>query len=831
MRTPTAVDDETAHHCFHCGEVNPQSSQLRADMDGVDASFCCAGCLAIAQTIRAAGLATFYLRRDRVAAPLQPSDDDCTRIAEVAATIGLVTPLPGGGREVALLLEGVRCGACTWLIETWLARQPGVREAAVNFATRRARVRFAEDETDLATILRAISVIGYRAHPYDRQRRETLTRRESLALLRRMALALLGSMQIMMFAAPAYVSGDGVDPEFRSLMNWASLVIAVPVVLYSATPFLAGAWRDLRRLHRPGMDVPIALGIVAAFAASAWSTMRGAGPLYFDSVTMFVALVLAARWLELRLREKAGDVLEANAHDMPATAERVVGDPNAAVSATVAAYDLAGGDIVRIAAGAVVPADGEVVEGRSSVEEALLTGESWPLTKTPGDRLLAGSINRESPLVMRVSRAGAATALGAIGRLVEQAAGERPRIARLADRVAAVFVAALLAIAAIATLAWWRIDPDRAVAIAVAVLVVSCPCALSLATPAAIASAAGAMARRGVLLVRADAIEALSRVTHVVLDKTGTLTTGPVRLLNVELFAGVDRERCLSLAAALEQGSTHPIARALVAFTANGCTASEVVAIQGSGVEGTIDGERYRLGRIAWVAALRGDGAPDAIADAGQAVIALGNTTQLLAILRLGDRLRDSARRFVASLRDARLHVTILSGDRAGNVAQVAEAVGVSDWHADAAPEDKRSFVAALQQHGGVVAMIGDGINDAPSLARADVSIAHGDAAAFTQWTADVILVGDDLAAAAFALDAARRTFRVIRQNLGWALVYNLLAIPLAATGHLSPLLAAAGMSASSLIVVANAWRLSRLSRAAGARVGAAGAPIAAPAR
>jgi len=753
------------------------------------------------------------------------------RIADAAAAAGLVTPLPGGRREVALLLEGIRCAACTWLIETWLARQPGVREASVNFATRRACVRFAEHETDLATILRAIGVIGYRAHPYDRQRRETLVRRESLALLRRMALALLGMMQVMMFAAPAYLSGDGVDAASRSLMNWASLIITVPVVFYSATPFLAGAWRDIRRLHRPGMDVPIALGIVAAFAASAWSTIRGAGPLYFDSVTMFVALVLAARWLELRLREKAGDVLEANTPDMPATAERLAGYPQAPVSTTVAAHDLAPGDIVRIAAGATVPADGEVVEGRSSVEEALLTGESWPLTKAAHDRLMAGSVNRESPLVMRVSRTGAATTLGAIGRLVEQAAAERPRIARLADRAASLFVAVLLAIAAIAALAWWRIEPDRALAIAVAILVVSCPCALSLATPAAMASAAGALARRGVLFVRADAMEALSRVTHVVLDKTGTLTTGRVRLLDVESVAGVDRDRCLSLAAALEQGSTHPIARALVASTTNACTAGQVVALQGFGVEGTIDGERYRLGCVAWVAALRGEEAAEARGDAGQIVVALGDTRRQLAILRFGDRLRDSAPRFVAALRDAGLQVAILSGDRAANVASAARAVGVADWRADATPEDKRSFVAALQRRGGVVAMIGDGINDAPSLARADVSIAQGEAAAFTQWNADVIVVGDDLGAAAFALAAARRTFRVIRQNLGWALVYNLLAIPLAATGHLSPLLAAAGMSASSLIVVANAWRLSRLvpSRPP-ARAPFSIAPIAAPA-
>ena len=772
------------------------------------ARFCCAGCLAVAQTIRTAGLTAFYaLRDERAVAMPRPAEDDSTR--EAAAAAHLVRRVDGEHREIALLVEGMRCGACVWLLESWLARQPGVTGASVNFATRRARVRFAA-QTDLATILHAIAAIGYRAHPYDRARREALARRESRTLLLRTGLALFGMMQVMMFAIPAYISIDGVDPASRALLDWASLVLTLPVVLYSAAPFFSGAWRDVRT-GRLGMDVPIALGVGGAFIASAWSTIGAFGDVYYDSITMFVALVLLARLIEARLRERAGDALEATAREVPPIAVRLTDFPRANTTETVAASALVRGDHVRVAAGAGIPADGVVVDGRSSVEEALLTGESWPSAKATGDRVLAGSMNRESPLVVRVSAAGEATMQSALARLTERAASERPRIARLSDRVAAIFVTGLLIVAAASALAWWAIDPSRALVIALAVLVVSCPCALSLATPAAIACAAGALSRRRILCVRPDALEALSRVTHVVLDKTGTLTTGDVQLLDVVPAAGADRAACTAIAAALEQGSSHPLANALLDHGSGAYAVSQAIAVPGSGVEGVIGGTRYRFGRERWVAEIartaRAPAQPDpSLADVTR--VSLGSEGGPLATLYFGDRLRNGARAFVATLREAGIGVSIVSGDHVAAVQRVAHAVAVDDWHADATPDDKRSIIASLQRRGTVVAMVGDGINDAPGLARADVSMTLGSAAAVTQWTADVVVLGDDLDGVAFALETARRAFRVIRQNLAWALAYNALAIPLAATGHLSPLAAAAGMSASSLFVVGNAWRL-----------------------
>ncbi len=798
--------------CFHCGERNPPGVRWQLVLNGVARSFCCGGCLGVAQVIHAARLDDFYSRRSPARPPRRPRIDAWDGDGAAAEAAGLIRHLQGEMREVSLLLEGIHCAACVWLNETYLQRQPGVVDVSVNFATRRARVRWDASRAKLSDLLRAVAAIGYRAYPYDPARREVLAGRESRALLLRTALALLAMMQVMMFAVPAYFSSDGVEPEYRALLEWASLTISLPVILYCATPFFAGALRDIR-LGRLGMDVPVALGVGGAFVASVWATVSGSGAVYYDSVTMFVALLLVARLVELRARQRAGNAIESIARDLPDTAERVPGYPASFASETVAAAALCPGDTIRVGTGASIPADGKIIEGRSSVEEAVLTGESWPRSKVPGDTVLAGSINRESPLLVRVSAAGQATTLAALGRLVERAASERPRVARLADRVAASFVAVLLVFALATGLAWWYLDPARALAVTFAVLVVSCPCALSLATPAALAAVAGALGRRQILVVRGDALETMARVTHVVLDKTGTLTTGRLQLTEVEPLHGNERAACIAIAAALERGSEHPIAGALRAASPPAETvlaARDVVALPGSGIEGVIEGRRYRLGRPDWVAALHGRPleagavAPDAIA------VALGNEAGWVASLSFSDSLRPGAQALVAMLQEVGIEVSLLSGDRDEIVRNVAQTVGIADHRGNARPEEKRARIAELQRGGAIVAMVGDGVNDAPSLAQADVSLSLGSAATLTQWTADIVVLGDDLPRIAEAIIRARQAFRVIRQNLVWAFGYNLVAIPMAATGHLTPLAAALGMSVSSLLVVGNALRLLR---------------------
>ncbi len=805
-----ATGGGTDARCHHCGEPNPTPSRWRLQLDGGERGFCCAGCRAVAQAIRAAGLESFYTRRTEFA-ERPVGEGEWLAHALAADAAGLITHIDANQREISLLLEGIHCGACVWIIENYLRRVPGVLQASVNFTTRRARVRWDSRTAQVSDLLRAIATIGYRAYPYDPRRREALARRQGRALLSRMAIAVLAMMQVMMFAIPAYIGADEVARDHQALLAWASLVLTLPVVFYSAAPFFLGAWRDMRA-RRPGMDVPVALGVAAAFAVSAWATLTRQGDVYFDSVTMFVALLLVARWFELRARQKAGDDIEAIAHDLPPTAERLRGYPASSETDTVAAARLVAGDVIRIAAAAAVPADGVVLAGRSSVEEALLTGESWPQLRAHGDKVLAGSINRESPLLVRVTAAGGSTALAALSRLVDRASSQRPRIGRLADNVAGWFVSALLVVAAGTALIWWHIDSSRALMVTFAVLVVSCPCALSLATPTALAIAAGALGRRQVLAVRADAIEALSRVTHVVLDKTGTLTTGRVRLVDVTVLGTRDAGQCLSLATALEQGSVHPVASALREVGATASVASDVVAVPGCGVEGTIAGRRYRCGRPAWVGAIHASALPPAAEhiEAERSAVALADENGWLAWMSFDDTLRPSARGLVEALHRLGLEVSLVSGDRSATARHVAQAVGIETYRGEATPEAKCSFIQALQEQGAVVAMVGDGINDAPSLALADVSLTLGSAAALTQWTADIVVLGSDLGRVGTAIETARRTFRVIRQNLVWAFGYNAIAIPLAVAGYVSPLAASLGMSISSLIVVGNAMRLAR---------------------
>ena len=811
---------DSAPTCYHCGAPNPERTRWIAVVAGSPRAFCCAGCQAVAETLHAAGLDALYAGRTQSGVRPEGDGDEWIRWSASAEAAGLVRTRPDGRREVSLLLEGVTCGACVPLLESWLARQPGVVEAGVNYATRRAHVVFDPGATQLSAVLRAIAASGYSAFPYDPARREALARRERRALLTRTAIALLAMMQVMMFALPVYLSDDGVAPRELRLLEWASFVLTLPALFYSAAPLFANAWRDVRH-RRLGMDVPIVLGLAAAFAASAWSTFGGGGPVYYDSVTMFIALLLVARYFELVTRQKAGEAIEAIARQRPDTAERLAGWPAAGEPETVAAAALARGEVVLVRPGSLVPADGVVVEGRSHVEEAMLTGESAPVPRGPGEPLWAGAVNRDNALVMRVVAAGEDTRLAAILRLTERAANARPAAVRSADRIAAVFVAIVLVLAFATAIFWSVADPARALAVTFAVLAVSCPCALALATPAALAAAAGSLARRGVVLAKADALESLARVTHVVLDKTGTLTSGGLRLTGCATADGAPAARATALAAALEARSEHPLARALRDAAPEGERPEVEDARQasGDGVAGRVGGAEVRVGRPEFVSELAGEMPARLAAFARErtdTLVGLGDARGWHALFAFADTLRPGAPALVAQLHGLGVTPVLLSGDRRENVEAVARTLGIRDARAALRPEDKRAAIAALQAQGARVAMVGDGVNDAPALAQADVSASLGSATPLAQWTADIVVLSDRIELVAATVAGARRAFAVIRQNLAWAAFYNVVAIPAAAFGFVTPVWAAIGMSVSSLAVVANALRLTRLPVGAG---------------
>ncbi len=812
--SPGLTDAPSFSGCFHCGLPVPDGAHYPIQFEGETKQACCRGCQAVAQTIIDSGQGAYYTHRTALPATPQQAEAELAQLGlydlpEIQESF--VRTESENIREAALILENIVCAACIWLNERHIAGLPGVLSVEINYATRRARVRWDNSRIQLSAILKAVSDIGYIAHPFDPGRSDDIYKRERNTAIKRLSIAGLGMMQVMMYALPGYTATD-MSPDIRLLLRWASLVLTIPVVGYSAWPFFLGAWRDLKR-RTLGMDVPVALGVATAFIASVYSTFSGHGEVYYDSVAMFIFLLLTGRFLEMNARRRAGAAVEELVKLIPATTTRL---PNWPLrdEEKVPVARLAVGDHVLVRPGETLPADGVVAEGNSAVSEAMLTGESLPVSKRANARVVGGSLNQASPLVVRVDRLGADTRLASIVRLLDRAQSEKPRIGKLADRAAAWFVGLLLLITVGVGVAWILIDPSKALWIVVSVLVVTCPCALGLATPAALTTATGRLTRLGLLTTRGHALETLARATDLVFDKTGTLTHGRLSVRRVVPLSGRSESGVGMLAAALEAGSEHPIAKALREIATPGATASQIRNTPGRGVEGTIEGRVYRLGAPAFAAASATPPSPPE-SDSGpypkngyESWVALADESGLIAWFALADTPRADAAVALATLKKQGLRLHLLSGDAEAAVMRTAQELGIADWHAGALPEDKLAYVKSLQQQGRIVAMVGDGINDAPVLAGAQVSIAMGEGADVAQAAADMVMLGSRLGTLADGVALARKTQRIIRENLGWALAYNLVAIPAAALGHVTPWIAGIGMSASSLLVVLNALRL-----------------------
>ena len=786
--------------CFHCDEALA-AAPVRLRVDGAERGFCCDGCAAAAQWIRDAALDDYYRLRSAPAARVSTDAADLALwdreevLAEHASAIA-------GGRELTLVTDGMRCAACAWLVDRALAREPGVLEVSANAVTGRIRIAWDPARTPLSAPLRRLLALGYRPYLATGEARERAQRRDRNRWLLRLGVAGLGAMQAMMFAEALYLDTAGeMSHPMRDFLRWVTFLVSTPVVFYAGWPFLSGAWRELRR-RRAGMDTLVAASTLLAYVASLVETVRGGAHVWYDAAVMFVFLLLAARLLEQRVRRMASARVDALARARPAFATRERDGAREAVPVSALAVD----DIACVAAGEAVPADGVLLDAHAAFEESLLTGEPHPVAKAAGDAVLAGSVCRERPARLRITATGAGTRLSQLARLVEQAQAHRPPLARIADRVAGWFVAALLAVAVLVFFAWRAHDPARAFEVTLALLVISCPCALSLAVPAALAAANGALARLGVLPVRADALERLARVSDVVFDKTGTLSDGRPMLADVALFGGTTRAQVLRIASALERDSGHPLAAAFAGHP-DGTAARDVVAVPGRGIEGDVDGVRYFLGQAGFAGGAADDGA-----------LWLGDGRRALARFVLAEQARPDADNAVDALRAQGLALHLSSGDGVAAVARFASSLGIDEAHARQSPGDKIAYVRDLQRRGRVVAMVGDGLNDAPVLAGADVSIAIGGGAALAHRAADLVLATPALARIPEAFALARQARRVVRQNLAWAVGYNLLALPLAALGLVTPWLAALGMAASSLAVTLNALRLGREVRYVGER-------------
>jgi len=804
--------------CYHCGLPIPDGVSLDVAINAQPRAMCCEGCRAVAEAIVANGLEAYYLNRD--AMPESPREarpeilDSLALYDQAEFQKTFVRALSEHEQEASLVLEGITCAACVWLNEQHVAQVPGVLAVEVNYTTRRARVRWDDRQVALSQILKAIADIGYRAHPFDPARQEAVAQKERRAMLWRLAVSGLGMMQVMMYAYPTYVASDGeLTPDVEVLLRWSSLLLTLPVILYACGPFFRNAWRDIK-WHRVGMDTPVALGIGAAFVASLWATIVNQGHVYYDSINMFVFFLLGGRYLELLARQKALRATEELGRLAPAFADRLLaGDENEATERIlVSALNV--GDCVLVKPGTQVPADGRVLSGQTSVDESLLTGESLPVPKSVGALVTGGSMNIESPITVQVEQVGEGTRLSAILKLMERGSLEKPVAVTTADRVASWFLWGLLLLAAITAAVWWWLDPTRALPVTVAVLVVSCPCALSLATPVALTIATGRLAREGLLVTRGHAVETLAQVTDVVLDKTGTLTTGVMKLERIQLLSSLDEQHCLQMAASLEQTSSHPLARALVRAAEDlpRFGVSDAIHETGGGIEATVNGRQLRIGHADYVAGLVGDlSLPEsATASSAATTLYLGEQGAWLARFDISDALRPDALAAINALKAMGCSVSLLSGDDPMVVRAIAQQLGISDAAGRELPQTKLARVAKLQAAGRVVCMVGDGVNDAPVLAHAQVSVAMGDGTELARTQADCVLLGQHLLVLPAAIRLSRATRKTIWENLCWAIVYNAIALPVAMCGFLTPWMAGIGMSFSSLWVVLNSLRLQR---------------------
>ena len=732
--------------------------------------------------------------------------------------------------DVQLRLGGIACVACTDLIERDLKNADGVVNPTANYTLRRAFLQIDPSKTNIESVIARIEKLGYHAYAESANAMSEAEKKNQRKELFRMLVALFLMMQSMMFMYPYYFEHTDMDMSTDVLMRWSNLLLTLPAMFYCAIPIFRGALAEWR-LRKIGMDTPVTIAIWVAFISSTIAVIRGQGHLYFDSVTMFVGLLLTVRYIQNRALSKAGLYLNNVLQHQRLFAERVQDYPAQKNTDLIPADELKTGDVIFIASGEVIPHDAELIEGQTACSQALLTGESVPITKRVGDTLLAGSMNIEQSIYARITQSGETSELAAIERLAHKAALHKPALALFAEKAARVFLYGLLIVSALTAVYWGMHNPDRAVEVVVSVLIITCPCALALAVPTVMTAAQSALAERHVLVIQPEAIEKLAKVNQYVFDKTGTLTEDVQTLNQIHLTDSARAQQLgdtqvLQIAATLEAASRHPIALALrkalqdhnAAERMNDVTAMELIV--GQGVQGslndTLGQHHYRIGKPQFALNREPNETETPAIEQGNSVAVLSEQTadeqwHALAWFALSDRTRAGAPELIRELQKT-ADIALISGDKTDVVHGFAQHVGLHSQNivANAQPQDKLNWVTERQKQGYRIAMTGDGLNDAPVLQQADVAIAMGQGASLAQVQADMVVQSSDLNDVYAAHMIARRTQQLIKENLIWAVLYNIIAIPLAALGMVTPIIATLGMLASSMIVVMNSLRILR---------------------
>ena len=807
--------------CFHCGLPVAANADYHSQLEGESRAFCCFACQQVCEAIYEAGLQGYYQRTPQgvllAPPPTPPKDVEMYDLDEVQQDF---VNRQGDIRDTHLLVEGIHCAACVWLIERAMMRTQGVLTANVNLAGKRLHVRWDNRRVKLSSLIGQLSRIGYAGVPYDPETAEGAVKKANRAMLFRLFFAGFAMMNLNLIAIALYSGAD--RGQFVDFFHWMACALATPTLLYSGFPFYKGAWSGLRNA-RLTMDLPIAIGLSVTYAYSLYVTMGGAGAVYFDTVTNLTFVILIGRYLEGMFRHQAVAATNRLMELQPRVATLLLQGEEKLTSIRAVKV----GDRVLVKPGSKIPMDGVVHEGSSSVDESMLSGESMPVHKNAGDRVVAGTLNGSGALVVEVQAALQDSTLSRIIRLVEEAQSSKAPIQRLADRIVPWFVLATLICASITYFAWiYFAQPgnfEMALMAATSVLIITCPCALGMATPMSIAVASGLGAKHGILVKNGAVLETLSKVTHFVFDKTGTLTEGKMRVERIIAAAGQDENALLKLAATVERYSEHNVAQAIVReaderqLAYRGSPVQGFHASAGLGVEAEVAGQRILLGTANWLernqVVLSGElqAQIGGLETQAKTCVHCAVAGRHVAILVLADTLRAGAQGLIDALRDAGIGMTLLTGDRKPVAEAIARQLGGLEVIAEVLPQDKDQVIRQLQHQGKIVAMVGDGINDAPALIRADVGIALGSGTDVSVESADIVLMQNELDKVRLATLLSRRTLRTIKQNIGLSFVYNAIMVPLAMLAMVTPLVAAITMPVSSLLVIGNAARIRNL--------------------
>lgn len=791
--------------CYHCHLPVPETIDLVTVVFDAPQKMCCIGCQAVSQAIVDNGLDDYYRFRTEPAVKGETQDNDI--LAQLSlyddATIQQeFVSQHANEKMIQLSVEGISCSACGWLIEKKMSQLKGITRVAVNVSAQRATLTWDDNSLSLSQLLNAIESIGYHARPFQPDQFEAQFKQTNKDYLKRLGLAGLMTMQVMMLAIGLYFSLFGyIEEQTRHYFHYMSLLLTIPVVSYSAIPFYQGAYRAIRNTS-VNMDVPIVIATIGAFIASCYATFLKQGIVYFESICMFIFLLLVSRYLEHKSRAKAAEMSSNSIKHIPVTAS--VKNPDGSLSPRAAKL-LQPGDIIVVKPGEAVPADATVITGFSEVDESMLTGEFAPVTKTSHMSVFGGTINHQGVISCRVEKPLKEALVNQIMRLQELAMASKPRIALYADQFSQYFVLFVLLTALLSSGYWYFTAPETALPVAIAVLVATCPCALGLATPVALTCGTAKLRKLGILIKQADSLETISQVTHLCFDKTGTLTNGEFSVISWKNITQREDKELLCIVSSMEALSEHPIATALSKLSQQRLSCTNVTIVPGGGITATIQQQTYYIGSQNYIGTTHNI---DISKVPSSHTVILASQQQVLASFELQDTLRQDCSATIASMRD--LVPTIISGDLAANVHHIATQLDIKDCISEASPTDKLKIVEDYQQKGRTVMMVGDGINDAPTLSAADVSVAIGGSTDLARSAADIIFLDDRLSLLPRLFEIAKDVDRTIKQNMVWAIGYNVCVLPLAVCGVLSPWIAVIGMSLSSIIVVSNSVRMLR---------------------